>query len=260
MDPSSGCPECALSAPESNESSFLPHYRNQQYCSCSSVVPKEPHRRPGVHRPTPFTPDPHLLTSRRPVLSAGDLQPPASHAFDITSPKPTGILRSMGSAYQWLTRCIPAFSVCAVAILLVYSFIVSPLGNSHDGAATPPQLILSLYTVFCHILSIVFPIRVCWAIRDVIKRMRAAAMETPHTARRRQRSTHTRKSSGEDPVPLFVCILPAYKEEIATLEETLRVLASHAQASSSYHVRAILQVIVASSLLRPKGIAGEFPN
>ncbi|KAF2772456.1 hypothetical protein EJ03DRAFT_266627 [Teratosphaeria nubilosa] len=38
------------------------------------------------------------------------------------------------------------------------------------------------------------------------------------------------------PTPLFVILLPAYKEEMATLEETLRVLASHPQAKHSYHI------------------------
>jgi len=40
----------------------------------------------------------------------------------------------------------------------------------------------------------------------------------------------------EEPVPLFLIILPAYKEEMSTLEDTLKVLASHTQARASYHV------------------------
>lgn len=150
--------------------------------------------------------------------------------------------RTMASLYVWSTRCVPAFSICLVAVLLVLSFVVSPYGRGHNGQhtgrATTSQLILSIYTAFLHLLSIAFPIRVCWSMRDYLRRMRAAAHDSL--------SPDTNGSTGQkekpegatdDPVPLFIIILPAYKEEVATLEETLRVLASHSQARTSYHVR-----------------------
>lgn len=37
-------------------------------------------------------------------------------------------------------------------------------------------------------------------------------------------------------VPIFVIILPPYKEIMSTIKEMLRALASHAQARQSYHV------------------------
>lgn len=151
----------------------------------------------------------------------------------------------MVSTYVWTTRCIPAFSICAIFLLLLFALIVSPFGagehGKHDGKATTAQLILSGYTVLCHILSIVFPVRVCYAIRDLLKNMRKAAAEVfpMRVDEQKEQSIMAGKGSMQYPVPLFVVILPAYKEEVATLVETLRVLSSHAQARTSYHVRII---------------------
>jgi hypothetical protein len=145
------------------------------------------------------------------------------------------------SYYAWFTRCIPAFSICAVAILLVLALIVQPHGREeegrYNGETTWAQLVLSVYTVLLHIMSIAFPVRVCWSMVDMIRRMKDATAIMPNTRRRRVASL---KSSDEGdftfPVPLFVIIIPAYKEEVETLEMTLRVLASHSQARHCYHV------------------------
>ncbi|EME80830.1 uncharacterized protein MYCFIDRAFT_20982, partial [Pseudocercospora fijiensis CIRAD86] len=141
----------------------------------------------------------------------------------------------------WATRCIPAFSCIAVFILLVLSFLISPFGKGtpgkHNGEATVPQLILSGYTVLLHLLSIAFPVRVCWAMRDVLKKMREAIVDTPIRSSARSLSIKTEnKEEIGHPVPLFIIILPAYKEDMSTLEETLRVLGAHSQARSSYHL------------------------
>jgi hypothetical protein len=145
------------------------------------------------------------------------------------------------SYYAWFTRCIPAFSICAVAILLVLALIVQPHGREeegrYNGETTWAQLVLSVYTVLLHIMSIAFPVRVCWSMVDMIRRMKDATAVMPNTRRRRVASL---KSSDEGdftfPIPLFVIIIPAYKEEVETLEMTLRVLASHSQARHCYHV------------------------
>jgi MFS superfamily sulfate permease-like transporter len=147
------------------------------------------------------------------------------------------------SYYAWFTRCIPAFSISAVAILLVLALIVQPHGREeegrYNGETTWAQLVLSVYTVLLHIMSIAFPVRVCWSMVDMIRRMKDATAVMPNTRRRRVASL---KSSDEGdftfPVPLFVIIIPAYKEEMETLEMTLRVLASHSQARHCYHVGA----------------------
>ena len=142
--------------------------------------------------------------------------------------------------YAWATRCIPAFSICAVAILLVLALLVQPHGREeegkYNGETTWAQLVLSVYTVLLHIMSIAFPLRVCWSMIDMIRRMRDANALMPNT--RRQRTDSLKNDEGDltFPVPLFVIIIPAYKEEVETLEMTLRVLASHSQARHCYHV------------------------
>ena len=147
---------------------------------------------------------------------------------------------SKSTAFAYLTRCIPAWSVCFIAAMLVYSFLVEPYGRGqpgrHHGEATIWQMVLSLYTVAMHILSIVFPARVCFALGDVIKHMKEQVVTKDSSKRRRTQQIKTGKGTVSFPIPLFVIILPAYKEEMDTLEETLRVLASHTQARHSYHV------------------------
>lgn len=144
------------------------------------------------------------------------------------------------SFYAWATRCSPAFSICAVAILLVLALIVQPHGREeegkHNGETTWAQLVLSVYTVLLHIMSIAFPLRVCWSMIDIIRRMKDATTTMPNTRRRRVASIKSDEGDFTFPVPLFVIIIPAYKEEVETLEMTLRVLASHTQARHCYHV------------------------
>ncbi|USW56182.1 Putative glycosyltransferase 2, nucleotide-diphospho-sugar transferase [Septoria linicola] len=168
----------------------------------------------------------------------------------------------MASTYVWTTRCIPAFSICAVVTLLLCSFIISPHGKGqsgeHNGQATIPQLILSGYTVFCHVMSIAFPVRVCWAIRDVLRRTRQSALETPNTTRHRSHSVKRDSGTFEQPVPLFVIILPAYKEEMSTLEETLKVLGSHTQARSSYHLYLAMEEKEEKSAFKAVGLIKTF--
>ena len=155
------------------------------------------------------------------------------------APPPSSPLSAM-SYYAWITRCVPAFSICAVAILLVLALIVQPYGREeegrYNGKTTWAQLVLSVYTVLLHIMSIAFPLRVCWSMIDMNRRMRDAAALMPNTRRRGAGSVKSDEGDFTFPVPLFVIIIPAYKEEVETLEMTLRVLASHSQARHCYHV------------------------
>ena len=147
----------------------------------------------------------------------------------------------MNGAFSYLTRIIPALSLIALVTLLVLSLVVAPYnknarGGNHDEA-TRSQLILSVYAVFLHVLSIVFPARVCWAMGDVIKKVKETASSTDKSEKRKSQTVKIGKGKSTTfQVPIFVVIIPAYKEEMETLEETIKVLASHAQARSSYHV------------------------
>lgn len=158
----------------------------------------------------------------------------------LFAPSPPQLLSSAMSYYAWITRCVPAFSICAVAILLVLALIVQPHGREeegkYNGETTWAQLVLSVYTVLLHIMSIAFPLRVCWSMIDMNRRMKDAAALMPNIRRRRAGSVKSDEGDFTFPVPLFVIIIPAYKEEVETLEMTLRVLASHPQARHCYHV------------------------
>lgn len=146
----------------------------------------------------------------------------------------------MAGLYAWATRCIPAFSICLVIALSFLGLFVAPFGErqnaDYTGKATLSQLILTGYILFLHCLSVIYPLRVCWAIRDVIKRMKEAATEATTGQASRVPDVKDEKEVEQPQCPLFAIILPAYKEQVSTLEETLRVLASHPEARRSYHV------------------------
>lgn len=155
------------------------------------------------------------------------------------------LLATMSSSqYAYLTRIIPALSVLGVVALLFVSLVLDPYrkierGDQHAHSTTS-QLILSLYTILLHISSVLFPARLCWAIGDVTKRMKekASLKDDPKT----WKTLGVKKAQDNIayPSPLFVVIIPAYKEAVETLEETLRVLASHPRARHAYHVRWLL--------------------
>ena len=143
--------------------------------------------------------------------------------------------------WNYATRVLPAASVLLVVTILIFSFVLSPYGKvregAFDGSATPWQLALSFYTVLLHGMSILFPARVCWAMGNVTANMRAIAARENKFVPQKVVRGENEKNATEYPAPLFVIILPAYKEDLATLEETIRVLASHPQAHQCYHVR-----------------------
>ena len=144
------------------------------------------------------------------------------------------------ATYLWATRCIPAFGVFTIVTILVFAFVIKPFGKGdighHHGQATPWQLVLSAYTVILHVMSIVFPARVCMALANVTKKIQENAKIKDDPEDRKTFTVENKKGNVTYPLPLFVIILPAYKEEMSTLEETLRVLAAHPQALHSYHV------------------------
>ncbi|KAK4548738.1 hypothetical protein LTR36_008511 [Oleoguttula mirabilis] len=177
--------------------------------------------------------------------------------------KPT---RSDTNTWQYTTRIVPAISVVAVVTLLVFSFIIKPYGKDgsryrHGGpTATPWQLVLSAYTVGLHILSIVFPARVFFALGEVMARMKETASIKDDPRRRRTQSVKSEKGTTTFPDPLFVIILPAYKEEMSLLEETLRVLGSHSQARYSYHVYLAMEQKEEKSEVKAASLVKRFQN
>lgn len=149
------------------------------------------------------------------------------------------------STYRWATRTIPIWSLCAVILIIIFAYSTPPWSSSRvdlrpaaDSQASLWQIIISVYTVVVHLLAIGFPLRVIFAFGDVMRHMReSAATYSSSTSDSASEASYDEKDLIKRSMPIFVIILPAYKEEIHTLLETLRVLASHPQARQQYHVR-----------------------
>ncbi|OQO04036.1 hypothetical protein B0A48_10679 [Cryoendolithus antarcticus] len=109
-------------------------------------------------------------------------------------------------------------------------------------------------------MSIAFPARVCWSMLDMNRRMKEAATVMPNTRRRRVASLKNEDGEKPFPVPLFVIILPAYKEDNTTLETTLRVLASHPQARLCYHVYLAMEEGEEKSDLKAASLVSTFSS
>ncbi|KAI7314121.1 hypothetical protein KC315_g11458 [Hortaea werneckii] len=175
-------------------------------------------------------------------------------------------MNATAGTYIYITRIIPALSVLALVTVIIFSFVIEPYGHGqnsssqfHDpAAATSWQLALSAYTILLHLMSIAFPARVCWAMGDVIRHMKESASIKDSPKKRRGQTLRGDRGSTALQIPMFVIILPAYKEEITTLEETLRVLASHPRAQQSYHIYLAMEEKEEKSNLKASALIESF--
>lgn len=150
----------------------------------------------------------------------------------------------------------------------------------HSGPAQPheppdtltsTQLFFVFYTVLVHLLALAFPVRLCYAVWQLTREIKSVIAQYGSTYRqsgirsltrtlgspgaslshietaRGESTSRSSSSSGEtrirsDSLGMVVhaILLPNYKEDIDTLRETLEVLASHAQARTSYDVRMMI--------------------
>ncbi|ETI28794.1 hypothetical protein G647_01245 [Cladophialophora carrionii CBS 160.54] len=163
------------------------------------------------------------------------------------------------SLLRWLLRCTPGLSVFCLLILLEaalrivetewLSFFYPPFLN-HIASPVVAQTLFISYAVFLHIVAFLFPLRLCASAYAATRDIKAAhGLSKPTTA-----NTATLDALGNDPglqqsalkksdsVTLAV-VLPSYKEEVEILESSLRVLASHTLARSSYDARRTLGTI-----------------
>lgn len=140
--------------------------------------------------------------------------------------------------------------------------------HHHRDEITSSQLVFVYYTLFAHTLGMLFPLRLIWAIRSMTRNLKAMSIPitVPSFSKIRRRSGHLSPLSGTsesgyedsilseseaelsstttesdwDETPLLhAIIVPNYKEELDTLRETLDILGSHSQASSSYEVSCV---------------------
>lgn len=156
----------------------------------------------------------------------------------------------------WLSRCAPGISIVALLIFLEYTWgiLQSVWLNhfNHDG--TLPHVggrllqgIFVFYAILLHLAAWVFPARLCWATLAATARIEEAHREEVEddTKSISEKSDEGYKSDetvyveeiASDQVQIIMAlIIPCYKEDISTLEDTLSVLGSHVLAKDSYDV------------------------
>lgn len=155
------------------------------------------------------------------------------------------------SLVRWATRCIPGLSVLALLVLIecaLQVFQTSLIGLTYPTGLikrTNPvvaQFIFSTYTIALHILALLFPLRLCRAVWTATSAIQQAQYESGNFISNKEKdndggSPKLRSRDGEEGDIIHAIIIPIYKEEVETLEDTLSVLASHPAARHIYDVR-----------------------
>ena len=119
----------------------------------------------------------------------------------------------------WLQRCTPGVSSLLVLFLLTFS----------EG-------FFIFYAIFLHVIISAIPLRIFRGARLATQQMQAAldaSQQESDKTGNQQDSSH----QSSPPELIHVSIIPSYKESIETLQDTLRILASHRLAKSTYDVR-----------------------
>ena len=141
---------------------------------------------------------------------------------------------------------------------------------------TYPQITFAVYNVFIHFLSFLFPLRLCWSLWQItcqVQDLNSQHMTTLGNQTTEDTKTRTVGSVGGSLSPIdtsghnhqdwpqrpksssgmvyHAIIVPIYREDIDTLRDTLDVLASHAQARTSYDVSNYANSISQHELIFP---------
>lgn len=161
----------------------------------------------------------------------------------------------MPAFLHWLTRCLPGLS--SLLLIVLIECALQPLQTAWMKFEYPTfllktnnpvlaQLLFISYSLFLHVLALLFPLRLCLAARAATEEIQRAhsdtdaGLETPQDgpSGAEQEWDRLNDTPGADTYgqTIMAIILPSYKEEVAVLEDTLRVLASHRLARSSYDV------------------------
>lgn len=165
---------------------------------------------------------------------------------------------------SWCIQRVASLGIVALISLILVAFVWDrPSQEKYDDGKlrrqiTNGQLVYVYYTLFVHILGVLFPLRLCWATKSMTRNLKMVAIQQQALLFKASRSRRGSEVGYEDSVSsdssdsialstfneiewdekpvVHAIILPNYKEELDTLRETLDVLACHPQASSSYEV------------------------
>jgi hypothetical protein len=166
----------------------------------------------------------------------------------------------MAVAY-WFLRCMPGISTLLLLIVVEYSL---QLGRStyhyvfhaqYQLEYTPPliwQLLFAVYSIFLHLVGVLFPIRLARAARRATRSIWTAHMNLRARGSREEKAAETENAYHV----MQVVIIPCFKESIETIRDTLNVLASHQHAKASYDVRHIGPERILLTLLDLPGDGG----
>lgn len=152
---------------------------------------------------------------------------------------------------KWFSRCLPGLSTLSLLILLELSLKIVetewisfyyPTFLIHRHASLVAQALFILYSVFLHVLALIFPLRLCAAVYSATKQIEAAhkcqkGFTGEDVSSRLVDSERIEPGEAQSPSVTMAIILPSYKEDVEILETSLRVLASHRHAKTSYDVR-----------------------
>lgn len=145
----------------------------------------------------------------------------------------------------WLQRCTPGVSSLAIIFLLGVSNTRFSAGDAQeidDGTGLERQRptfsegFFISYTIFLHIVLSAIPLRIFRGARLATRQIQA----TLEASQQESDLPENLQGRGHQSSPselIHVSIIPSYKESIDTLQDTLRILASHRLAKSTYDVR-----------------------
>lgn len=145
----------------------------------------------------------------------------------------------------WLQRCTPGVSSLVIIFLLGISFISSTTGDTpeinHDTGMGRQRLTFSegffiFYTLFLHVVVSAIPLRIFRGARLATRQIQAE-LEGSQQESDQPEDPQGRGHQSSPSEAIHVSIIPSYKESLETLQDTLRVLASHRFAKSTYDVR-----------------------
>lgn len=158
------------------------------------------------------------------------------------------------SLLRWSLRCIPGLSTFCLLVLLECALkivqtewlrLFYPPFLRQSPAPQVAQGLFIFYSIFLHTLALIFPLRLCasvWAATRAIQATHtrptsfasdAFRCDSPDQSLHVDQEQNAAKRSG---CVTMAVVVPSYKEDIEILETSLRVLASHTLAKSSYDV------------------------
>ncbi|KAK5188312.1 hypothetical protein LTR92_011610 [Exophiala xenobiotica] len=161
-------------------------------------------------------------------------------------------------ALCWIFRCLPGLSVLALLILTecalqVLQTIACISLNYSPGLASGhhpvfAQILFMSYSLLLHLLALIFPIRLSrsvWHAWGAVEKVYGPGGTSVVAPKDKNEDSyvpqHNRRATQEQNRidrlgPIHAIMIPIYKEDIALLEDTLKVLASHALATTAYDI------------------------